>query len=1048
MNLDTLQYWHKLEHFYPYILEEQRNEKIKTYNIEKEANFPDFNSPDLPPNMEVRYYEVYLGLFKVDSALKVLAQKMNVTEQFHDEDECVSCFCKFRLDSSGGFDKTSFKTSSFPWAIQRVSEGGINIKEWDADFQSFQRNILKRFFQTQNVITYEILEKILYGIQNDISWKIKFDDYWMRIDRVIGERTKYNSRKEENDDITEENEKIDELIKANDLLNSFYVRDIEKINNAIIRKNYGQALDDYIKHQNDDHFDVETNTYLLFRILDPQNMPMGKWPSGYPLRAMQQVAVNIAICDNLKHGNIFSVNGPPGTGKTTLLRDIIAANIVNRAEKLLQFKKPNDAFTDAIDCIDYKGYSNKVRVLKENLNTYGILVASNNNAAVQNITMELPLQDAIAEKYRNNYHYFSEVSDSLVRQKTWGLCAAKLGNKRNCNDFIDKFWPIKKDNSDEYNLNHYLTNTTKKTEDCIANWKEAKNRFSQKYNEVKQEYNNLQKCYNAYKENEDLLFQISKEKEKFSSLELQLQGLQEELIHTQSKIDTIKQYIKQKEEQKISVRKNITFFTIKYIFNHGINDYLILEQDIRSLLKEKGKLENTVIDKKIEIQAIEKQVNKQKKQISEINDNIAKNRHIWISWVTKYDCIVPTVEYLSELTGLHGKDARKQAQSRNPWNYEKLIQLREELFLEAMQLHKAFVENSSYMRDQLDAFGKLLRNQIPSDKAEKLATPLIQNFQLMVPVISTTFASVGSFLSKAGKDTFGLLLIDEAGQALPQSAVGAIWRSKRCVVVGDPSQIEPVVTIHEKTIEFLKDIFSQSDFIASKDTSVQSLADCCNPYGAWRENEYAKYWVGSPLLVHGRCQKTVFNISNRIAYNEKMIYGTKDCDNPICQWIHVVGNSTYKHFVEQQAKAILPLITEQFQKAWEQDKDAPSLFIITPFRSVKTKLIEYFIKTDKLYDELQISNNKDEQKKVNTWGYSNIGTIHTFQGKEAKTVILCLGGDSGTKNDGAIRWASEKPNILNVAVTRAKENLYIVGDANKWSRQPYFDTAYKLCDKQ
>jgi superfamily I DNA and/or RNA helicase len=52
------------------------------------------------------------------------------------------------------------------------------------------------------------------------------------------------------------------------------------------------------------------------------------------------------------------------------------------------------------------------------------------------------------------------------------------------------------------------------------------------------------------------------------------------------------------------------------------------------------------------------------------------------------------------------------------------------------------------------------------------------------------------------------------------------------------------------------------------------------------------------------------------------------------------------------------------------------------------------------------------------WLKSHIGTVHTFQGKEAKGVILCLGLDETTK--GAANWASQKPNLLNIAITRAK----------------------------
>lgn len=59
------------------------------------------------------------------------------------------------------------------------------------------------------------------------------------------------------------------------------------------------------------------------------------------------------------------------------------------------------------------------------------------------------------------------------------------------------------------------------------------------------------------------------------------------------------------------------------------------------------------------------------------------------------------------------------------------------------------------------------------------------------------------------------------------------------------------------------------------------------------------------------------------------------------------------------------------------------------------------------------------------WIKGRVGTVHTFQDKEEKSVIFLLGLLERSK--GAPFWASAKANISNVAVTLAKNNFYIVG---------------------
>ena len=67
------------------------------------------------------------------------------------------------------------------------------------------------------------------------------------------------------------------------------------------------------------------------------------------------------------------------------------------------------------------------------------------------------------------------------------------------------------------------------------------------------------------------------------------------------------------------------------------------------------------------------------------------------------------------------------------------------------------------------------------------------------------------------------------------------------------------------------------------------------------------------------------------------------------------------------------------------------------------------------------------------------GTIHTFQGREADIVFLVLGSAPGQAGWGSRQWASRTPNILNVALTRARSLIYVIGNRRDWQKHPFFD---------
>ena len=102
----------------------------------------------------------------------------------------------------------------------------------------------------------------------------------------------------------------------------------------------------------------------------------------------------------------------------------------------------------------------------------------------------------------------------------------------------------------------------------------------------------------------------------------------------------------------------------------------------------------------------------------------------------------------------------------------------------------------------------------------------------------------------------------------------------------------------------------------------------------------------------------------------------------------------------------------------------PDVYVISPFRMPAARLRQMLFQSPGVLPGRSRTDRRD-------WIEHRVGTVHTFQGKEAEAVILMLGAGRGAKA-GSRNWAGATPNLLNVAATRAKRVLYVVGNRTEW----------------
>ena len=1010
-----LSYWHTLEHFSPASVPNGCRkwvEKLPWEEVQKHSN----------PS-KCFQYTFYFGVFPLNEVTEF------VQEYFHSQEETPNlptakvCYASLKVDEQGLYIQDTFGLSTMPWALSQLKKHKLNMELPLDEFRKRERRIADHLVDgfLKEPLTREGVKQIQAYLLDELPWReLPSAAIYLRTE----ERERKQSKSDEEEEVT------------CDLLNSFYLEDLERIAKSLQTEKLPKAFQDYLtgclgRADIGKRINLSDHPAVLQSCLTPEYYPDGCWPSPYCASLMQQFAIN-RVMDDLsgeKQEGLFSVNGPPGTGKTTLLRDIIAAILVQRAHHMIQFDEPAKAFTKLEET------KKSVPFIYEphaSICDGGIVVASSNNGAVENISKELPLKKEV-KGYADRLGYFRTVSEGCVDPEHWGLIAAVMGSKKNQRKLIDAIWN-KSPKARKQTLYQSLRDTQQAP--TQAQWRETVTSFRNKLQAVRREKQRLMEGMKEAAQWTDLPRMVEEADrhvlDELQELEKLIQGKQTFLSETQAGNERQRMALEEARREQEQVLQSRPHWLSYWISREKRVSYQARLEAVASKIE---RLTQQVREHDELLQVHEQRLSVQRTKLKQVQGE--RERY------------APLMEVCAELKGAYTdasfchKINTREAQENSPWYSEELKKLESELFVEAMKVNECFLLMANQTSDRnisgrnlsgriettLDRFFKFLKSG--EDLNEQQIRAMWNTFWLVIPVVSSTFASIQRMFGNLGPGSIPWLFIDEAGQAVPQAAAGALWRCKRAVVVGDPFQIEPVVTTPDAIIKELGNHFDLKWEQMDSTLSVQRMADRVNRYG-WTMNDD---WVGSPLRVHRRCTDPMFSIANEIAYAGMMYNSTPSASTKLLMetaFVDVRGNveAGCRHYVTAQGEVIRKMILDEI----DRQQALPDLFVISPFSEIPSKLRSELEKPLKA----AVANLPQQMndKKVNDWLDTHIGTVHTFQGKQAEGVILCLGLDS-TK-EGAAQWAASKPNLLNVALTRAKLRFVAVGDGQIWLGKPYF----------
>lgn len=260
--------------------------------------------------------------------------------------------------------------------------------------------------------------------------------------------------------------------------------------------------------------------------------------------------------------------------------------------------------------------------------------------------------------------------------------------------------------------------------------------------------------------------------------------------------------------------------------------------------------------------------------------------------------------------------------------------------------------------------------------------------------------------------SFDLLVIDEASQCDIASALPLLYRSKRAVIIGDPNQLRHISAVPE-----------------SLDAQKLQTHDLMDGYLSWSYTAHSLYDLASSLVHangvvqlrdHHRSHPDIIGFSNRYFYESTLRVATKLNDlspvwenRPHVRWRNVIGRASRPPNGSLCNEAEARAVVEELRNLMRFGYNG-SVGVVTPFRE-QANLIRRFFESDNA---------------LHRWVTAHdciVETVHRYQGDERDAIIFSPVISQGTP-DTALRFLRNNGHLFNVAITRARATLLVVGD--------------------
>lgn len=337
---------------------------------------------------------------------------------------------------------------------------------------------------------------------------------------------------------------------------------------------------------------------------------------------------------------------------------------------------------------------------------------------------------------------------------------------------------------------------------------------------------------------------------------------------------------------------------------------------------------------------------------------------------------------------LNGKATEVIAGLEEAYYYSRKNEIEQDLSFTIQTLQTIDIKKS--VEDLRFSSLKILKNKIArryrNNERKRISIKDIKSnteeFLKEYPVVLSTTYSAKSCISK--DMVFDYVIMDEASQVDIKTGALALSCAINAVIVGDDKQLPNVVS-HEEAFAI---------------SAIQTSYNVDDRYNAMTHSflqSCVEVFTEAPITLlreHYRCHPKIIEFCNQRFYNGELVPMTTDMgEENVLQVIRTTkGNYSRGHFNQREIDVII-------QEVMPEYKCMDSLGIITPYR-------------------------KQAEETNKALGYDIASTVHKYQGRECDTIIISTVDNEPTE-------FSDDANLLNVAISRAKNRLCIVTNGNE-----------------